>query len=497
MTGLRTGSLQVRVAVSVIAVLVAVLVGLGLVIDTIFGIQSEQGLDALLTGRAQLARQLARTGVRPQQLVNRVEADGVRARLVLTDGRVFGSDLEQGESGPTKITRTRLAAPGRVDGATLTLAVDLAVIADARAVLRQVLLITGAAAVLISAALIIVAVRLSLAPLGSMARLARTIAGGRRGSRLEPTQPETELGRTATAFDAMLDELEGAEVRARQAEERSKEFLADAAHELRTPLAGILAAAESLLHYQDQLSPAERERLEVLLIGEATRASGLVDDLLAAARLDAGVELNRADVDVAALVEHEASRERALHPELILITEGPPTTAYLDADKVSGILRNLLGNAIRAVGGRGTIMITVEAVGEQVSGELRGERAVRKPDGERVADEPSGERGSGEPGGASAARTPGEEPVMGMPAGAWVMVAVEDDGPGVPEADRERIFERLVRLDQGRSTQSGGSGLGLAIARGYARAHGGDLVCVDPVRLPGARFLLTLPVRDH
>lgn len=443
MTGLRTGSLQVRVAVSVIAVLVAVLVGLGLVIDTIFGIQSERGLDALLTGRAQLARQLARTGVRPQQLVNRVEADGVRARLVLSDGREFGNGVElAGQPGPTKATTTKLAGPARLDGATLTLAVDLAVVADARSVLRQVLLITGAAAILISAALVIIAVRLSLAPLGSMARLARTIAGGRRGSRLEPTQPETELGRTATAFDAMLDELEGAEVRARQAEERSKEFLADAAHELRTPLAGILAAAESLLHYQDQLSAAERQRLEVLLVGEANRASGLVDDLLVAARLDAGVDLNRTDLDVAALVEHEVSRERALHPDLTLITEGPPTPAYLDGDKLSGILRNLLGNAIRAVGDQGTILITVE------------------------------------------------------PAGDRVLVAVEDDGPGVPPADRERIFERLVRLDAGRSTLSGGSGLGLAIARGYARAHGGELVCVDPARLPGARFLLTLPVRD-
>lgn len=452
MTRLRTGSLQVRVAVSVIAVLVAVLVGLGLVIDTIFGIQSERGLDALLTGRAQLARQLARTGVRPQQLVNRVEADGVRARLVLTDGRVFGSDVDPAEPGLTKITRTKLTSPGRVDGATLTLAVDLAVVADARSVLRQVLLITGAAAILISAAMVILAVRLSLAPLGSMARLARTIAGGRRGSRLEPTQPETELGRTASAFDAMLDELEGAEVRARQAEERSKEFLADAAHELRTPLAGILAAAESLLHYQDQLSAADRERLEVLLVGEANRASGLVDDLLAAARLDAGLELNRTEVDVAALVDREASRERALHPELTLITAGPPTPAYLDGDKISGILRNLLGNAIRAAGDRGTLMITVESA----------ERVLEGPAGDRVR--------------------------------VVVVVVVEDDGRGVPAADRERIFERLVRLDPGRSTLSGGSGLGLAIARGYARAHGGDLVCVDPVRLSGARFELTVPV---
>ena len=69
-------------------------------------------------------------------------------------------------------------------------------------------------------------------------------------------------------------------------------------------------------------------------------------------------------------------------------------------------------------------------------------------------------------------------------------------GPGVPPADRERIFERLVRLDDGRSADSGGSGLGLAIARGYARAHGGDLVCADP-RGPGALFRLTLPLEPR
>ena len=82
----------------------------------------------------------------------------------------------------------------------------------------------------------------------------------------------------------MLDELEGAEWRARQAEERSRTFLADAAHELRTPLAGIQAAAETLLHSADQLDRTERQQLEVLLIREARRAGLLVSDLLAAAR---------------------------------------------------------------------------------------------------------------------------------------------------------------------------------------------------------------------
>jgi signal transduction histidine kinase len=72
-------------------------------------------------------------------------------------------------------------------------------------------------------------------------------------------------------------------------------------------------------------------------------------------------------------------------------------------------------------------------------------------------------------------------------------VDVYDSGPGVPPSERERIFERLVRLDHSRTADSGGSGLGLAIARGYARAHGGDLVCLDPGGR-GALFRLTLPL---
>ncbi|WP_152361818.1 sensor histidine kinase [Microlunatus speluncae] len=439
MTGLRTGSVQIRVAVATIAVLVAVLIGLGLVIDTIFAVQSERSLDALLTGRAQLARQLARTGVRPQQLVNRVDADGVRARLVLRDGTEYGSIIQPGDQ--TKITRTKLAGPGRIDGATLTLGVDLALNSDARSVLRQVLLITGAVAIVISAGLVVLAVRLSLSPLGAMARLARTIAGGDRGRRLRPTRPNTELGRTAVAFDEMLDELEGAEQRARQAEERTKEFLADAAHELRTPIAGIQAAAESLLHYHDQLSAAERERLQQLLIGETGRAGSLVNDLLTAARLDAGLELNRTMIDVTESIDADLHRARALHPELTFRREGGSALAFADPDRLSGILRNLIDNAGRAVADQGTILITVEPTADRV------------------------------------------------------LIRVEDDGPGIPAADRDRVFDRLVRLDQHRSTVGppGGFGLGLAIARGYARAQGGDLTCLAPRTLPGAHFLLTLP----
>jgi signal transduction histidine kinase len=74
------------------------------------------------------------------------------------------------------------------------------------------------------------------------------------------------------------------------------------------------------------------------------------------------------------------------------------------------------------------------------------------------------------------------------------VVRVTDTGPGVPPADRERIFDRLVRLDEARSADDGGAGLGLAIARGIARAHGGDLRCTDPPGGRGVAFALVLPL---
>ena len=105
-----------------------------------------------------------------------------------------------------------------------------------------------------------------------MAGLARRSPRATAASRLAPTRTDTEIGQTAQAFDEMLDELEGAETRARQAEERTRGFLADAAHELRTPITGVQAAAETLLHHGDQLTVAQRQQLETLLIREAQRA---------------------------------------------------------------------------------------------------------------------------------------------------------------------------------------------------------------------------------
>ena len=208
MKRLNTVSLRLRVIAAVMAVLAAILILLSIAVNAIFIAQSNRSLDTLLAGQAQLARQLARAGAGPQQIVNRVHAGGVQAHLVLKNGTEFGTPIT---TGPTvKTTTITLNAPTRVDGAQLTLAVDTSLVSGARRTLRRVLLITGLIALLVSAALVAAAVRLALRPLDSMAALAKTISQGNRGSRLAPTRTDTEIGQTAQAFDEMLDELGGA-----------------------------------------------------------------------------------------------------------------------------------------------------------------------------------------------------------------------------------------------------------------------------------------------
>lgn len=441
MSPLATVSIRVRVIAAVMAVLAVVLVALSFSVSAVFVAQSNRNLDTLLSGRAQLGRQLARTGARPQQIVNRVGVDGVLASLELRDGTVLGSTVPVG-AGVTSVT-TPLPGTGRVNGARLTLSVNTSLASGARDSLRRILLVSGLAALVLSGLLVAVAVRVALRPLDAMAALAQRIAAGSRGSRLAPSRTDTEIGRTAQAFDAMLDELEGAETRARRAEEQTRAFLADAAHELRTPLTGVRATAETLLQHRYGMSTEEQEHLEALLVGEARRAGRLVADLLSLARLDAGAAPVRDPVDLRGLAEVEAGRAGLVWSGTTVTVSGEVPTVAGEAQALGGVLRNLLDNAGRAAGPGGKVQVL-----------LRGE-------------------------------------------GATAVVDVVDDGPGVPAADRERVFERLVRLDTARDADAGGSGLGLAIARGTARAYGGDLVCLSAPGGRGALFRLMLPAQGQ
>lgn len=218
----------------------------------------------------------------------------------------------------------------------------------------------------------------------------------------------------AATLETTLEALEGALQAANDSAAHSQRFLADAAHQLRSPLAGIQACADALVR-----SPSEskREDLFVNLLRETSRAARLMTGLLHIAQVDQGEARAPRPCDLSELCAQEVDRLRVIAPELKIGLSIPPAAdggAECDVDAVHEIVSNLLDNARRhAVSG-----IHLSMAREAESVEIR----------------------------------------------------IEDDGPGLPAPLRERAFERFVSLDG-----KGGSGLGLPIARGLARALGGDL----------------------
>ncbi len=427
-------SLRRRVTATSVAVVALVVIVVAVVSDLLFAAQTRSEALTTLNGRALQAVQLAAQGLSPDQIVRRVEIGGGVAVVVRgPDGTVLAAN----RSGPDPSSGRRAVTRRLVSGDTVTVSADPALEGAAEQRLRRVLLLVGGTAIVVAAGALLVTTRLALAPLDAMTSLARSIAAGRRGQRLAPQRRDTELGRAAAAFDEMLDALEGAEAHARASEASTRRFVADAAHELRTPLAGIAATAEA--GTAPELDPEARERLATLLVRDARRAGRLVDDLLTLARYDAGLRPERRRVDLGELSRVETDRDAVLHPEdpAVLAVDGPVPVAA-DPELIGQALSNLVTNARRH--GGGAVTVTVGADGE-------------------------------------AAR-----------------VVVRDHGPGVPAGERERVFDRMVRLDEARGGSGGGAGLGLAIAREAARAHDGDLVCTAPDDGgPGAVFVLTLP----
>jgi two-component system, OmpR family, sensor kinase len=479
---LRTVSLRRRVTASSMLVLAAVLLVVGVLTDVVFAVQTRSELREQLDVRAALAGQLVAQGLPASEVARRVQAPGIRAEVVAPDGRTyrgpgeedepwFGQPWRDGPRGPAHhdefddrwwddefgadddprddlVLQQPLA-----DGSQLTLVAGGGPVTGARQLLRRTLFVLSLAALAVAGIVTLLTTRVALAPLDAMTSLARSITGGDRGRRLAPSRTDTELGRTAAAFDAMLDALEGAEAAARSSEARTRRFVADAAHELRTPIAGVRAVAEAAI--SPDLPPEERERLHFLLLRESRRAGRLVDDLLVLARLDAGLELRREQVDLLDLARAEAERAQLLAPDQPVEVTGEQLTVAGDASRLAQVLGNLLDNAHRH-GGPGPVSVTVTG---------------------------------GDVAGATTARESAEAQRRYVDT---ATVLVTDSGPGVPPGDRERIFDRLVRLDEARAGD-GGAGLGLAIARGIARAHGGELRCVDPPHGAGAAFALTLP----
>lgn len=478
---LRTVSLRRRVTLWVLLLLLVVLTGMGLVVNWLLGDALRSDLKQRLEDKAGYAAVLQEQGVTGQTLADRLTGNGVLALFRSGNEQYVGQD--QGPVGPPPgsgrgqrpAKPTPAVAPSvtysesgdRLDAAVilrsgvLTLSTTENDITNALGRLRQIEMIVGAGTIVLTGMLLVGVVRAALRPLERMSELARRVRTGTRGRRLRPTNRTTDLGRTAVALDDMLDALESAETQARAAEEQMRRFLADASHDLRTPLAGVIAGAEQLLR-----SPATRSQREdrlVQVVRQARRAARLVDDLLLMTRLDATADgiagptgaarlaRARSTVDPGVLIGRELDQLQLRRPDLQLTApSGRLAPVWADADQLQRAIANLLDNAAAAtpVGGAVTV------AGGVVIGGL-------------VTGGPDGTAKSGR-----------------------LIIRVMDTGQGVPDGDRERIFDRFVRLSDSR--HGGGTGLGLPISRAIVRADGGDLRC-----LPwqgGGCFEMTLPI---
>ncbi|GGY87975.1 sensor histidine kinase [Streptomyces poonensis] len=265
-----------------------------------------------------------------------------------------------------------------------------------------------------------VVTRRALRPVeGIRAEMAAITASEDLSRRVPEPGTHDEIARLASTTNETLAALEASV-------ERQRRFVADASHELRSPIAS--------LRTQLEVGAAHPELLDVEgAVEDTVRLQRLAADLLLLARLDAGERPQDARFDLGELVREEADGRQGVRLDGVTSVEVAGSRGQL-----ARVLANLLDNARRHA--RERIDVTLRAEGE------------------------------------------------------WAVLEVADDGAGVPEDQRERIFERFVRLDEARSRDDGGAGLGLAIARDVAAGHGGTLTVRQAPR-GGALFVLRLPLR--
>ncbi|MFD8168338.1 sensor histidine kinase [Streptomyces cellulosae] len=363
---------------------------------------------------------------RPLRIPDRPDYDsGSGQDLAGRTYRVLYNDIWAGQ-----LTPEQAAALGVRPDATLRAYVVLVpdTAGEIAAAIDDMLLRAGLAGLLLIGAVAYFTVRIALRPVEAVRRLTASV-----------TDPRERVTVPATAHEitALADTINATLQRLDHAAAQQRRFVADAAHELRSPLTTLLTSLEVALAYPERTDwPATA----TTAARQTRRLQALAEDLLLLARLDTGAPTTDPEtVDLSALASQLSGQHllSARKLDLTCVGTGP---AYVrgDRDQLERLLRNLLDNAARHAAHR--VQVTVRGEDEQV------------------------------------------------------VVTVHDDGPGVPAEDAERIFERFVRLDDARSRDQGGTGLGLAIARDLAHRHGGTLTLVaGDGDGGGACFELRLP----
>ncbi len=284
-----------------------------------------------------------------------------------------------------------------------------------------------------------------LRPLADITEVADAVAKGRLDSRVAYSEwaDDADLAPLVSTFNDMVAAMQ-------DRIDRDARFASDVSHELRSPLTTFNASLQVLGNARDEMP--ERAQLALdLLASDMTRFTQLVEDLLEISRFDAGAV--RLELDEVMVVESIEMAALTLSPTPIPV-EAPPelhgVIITCDKRRLVRVLANYIDNAAKYADGATCIKI---------------ERTDHPP-----ADDPDG------------------EPAQ------WIRIAVEDEGPGVPEGERSRIFDRFNRGAQGGSRGTDlGVGLGLALAAEHARLQGGSVWAENRTDGPGARFVLELP----
>jgi signal transduction histidine kinase len=351
----------------------------------------------------------------------------------------FGQRVDAGElayAWSTVAGRPSLVIGGRIGGAgpAFYFIHDVASIDEALGQLRAALTVGTIALVLVALLVAQSVARRILAPVEAASRAAEAIEHGDLSARV-PVTSDDEFGTWAERFNRMADALAETIGRLEAAEARNRRFVADVAHELRTPLAALVAEASILRDHLGALPPESRRAGE-LLVSDVGRLRSLVDDLMEVSRFDAHAEQIVVEpVELGRLVRM-ATTSRL--PEATIDLPDEPVVIETDARRFDRILANLLDNARE------------HAPGAPVTVSLAMDAAERE-----------------------------------------IVVGVTDGGPGVPPDRLARIFERFYKADPSR--HGGSSGLGLAIAAEHAALLGGYLTASNLTE-GGLRMELRLPV---
>lgn len=430
-------SLTLRLTIVATVVLAVGLVSGAAGLATLFFHSRVDAVDTNVRTEAATITSLIESGQLPNPLPFPADQPGF-AQVVDTDGTVLAASpaasrvvpilppavLQDHESGdPFTSTESALgSAPLRVTvsssrlpaGSVLIVSAvpftDVAAILDA---LLRVLVIAVPIILLAAAIATWLAVGSALRPVDELRAAADDVAhaGGQDAAYLPVPESGDELARLADTLNRMLERLY-------RASEQQRTFVADAAHELRSPIASARAQLDVAL--ATPTGAAEWESVATDVLHDIERVGRLTDDMLLLARLDAGAPQRSEPVDVTAL----------------LGLPGPALVVQADPQAVRRAVDNLVSNAHRHA--RATVEVAATAGGGDV------------------------------------------------------VVTVDDDGPGIAPGDRERVFERWLRLDDARAREEGGAGLGLAIARSVARSAGGD-VTLAASALGGVQARLRLP----